>query len=158
MKPWWTSTRMMERENYGKGEKQLLIQSIKHHLSTCMAASGPRSLVFIDEVTADRRSNELWSGQGYALCSYSAKYCKTQCFTAQVDIQSKQQRQPKSFSKQRNVIVTWSQPNKAAFQLLKTNLKAERPIKKQLWPGGASHVRKHSIWWCSHRLHFLPKY
>ena len=49
----------MGKEEYGEGQEQLMIQT--HHilldmLSACMAADRTGSLVFVEDVTADRSS------------------------------------------------------------------------------------------------------
>ncbi len=65
MRPRSTCTRVMGREEYGEGKELLMIlhttSSVKHGGGSvmawaCMAASGTGSLVFIDDVTADKSS------------------------------------------------------------------------------------------------------
>ncbi len=75
----------MGREEYGEGKELLMILSIPPHQWSmvvvawaCMAASGTGSLVFIDDVTTDKKQkDEFWSVSGNIICSYSAKCFRT---------------------------------------------------------------------------------
>lgn len=65
MRPGWICTRMMGRETYGEGEKQVMIWTVPHHLSkmmeamlvwACLAANEPRLLAFVAAVTPEKAS------------------------------------------------------------------------------------------------------
>lgn len=79
------------------------------------------------------------------------KYSKTDCKMAKIKLQ----KQPKSFSRQRN------QPNRAAFELLNTKVNAERPKNKQLLKVAAvkacrrisGEEKEHLVMPVSSRLH-----
>ncbi len=88
MRPRSTCTRVMGREEYGEGKELLMIlsippSSVKHGGGSvmawaCMAASGTGSLVFIDDVTADKSSrmnSEVF--RAILSASYSAKCFRT---------------------------------------------------------------------------------
>lgn len=73
---------MMGREKYEEEEKRLMIWSVNGGSDvmawTCMATSATGSLVFIDDVTADK-SSRMNSEACITLCSDSAKLLERAC-------------------------------------------------------------------------------
>ncbi len=176
MRPRSTCTRVMGREEYGEGKELLMILSIPPHqwsmvvvvswLWACMAASGTGSLVFIDDVTADKRQqDEFWSVSGNIICSYSAK-CFRNSWTALHSAdgtmtQSILQKQPKSFEGKEvdcyamAKSITWPESDWACISLAGDKTEGKCPKNKQELKtvcsrGLAEHHQgmKPSVWWC----------
>lgn len=96
-----------------------------------MAANGTRSVVFIDDLAADKGSGWIPKCKGYTLSSYSATQCKTDAasFCRWIITQNLQQKQTK-FHKAMKWIFFTGQVSCLIFTLLTTD-KTERPANNQ---------------------------
>ncbi len=159
MKPRLTFTRMMKREKSGEGKKQLMICSIRHHLSNMawlcygmgMYGSKTVSLVFLGAVTADRRSrvnSDLH--RAILTAQIQAKCCRIdrKAFTAQMDNDPKHiaKSDPQAFQAKKWKILQWPSPSpdlsptEHSFHWLETKLKVERNANKQQLKEGAENT------------------
>ncbi len=154
MRPRSTCTRVMRRDEYGEGkgtahDTKHTTSSVKHGGGSvmawaCMAASGTGSLVFIDDVTADKAAGWILKcfGQYYLLIFsqmlQNSLDSASQCRWTMT--QSILQKQPKSFWRERSGLLCNGQVNHAdlnpiehAFHLLKTKLKGKCPRTSRNW-------------------------